>query len=163
VPAYWPGASYVDWVGIDGYYVRPRNTFQSRFMPTIRAVRKLTHKPLLISEAAVGPAAGQARGIRNLFAAIRRHQLTGLVWFDMHQHGGINHQNWRLEDNPAALAAFRQTEPRFRAAPAQVKRSHHGVPNGGARPGRPAECRTPWPHSRSPAAQHRAGPGRATG
>jgi mannan endo-1,4-beta-mannosidase len=108
VSGYWPGASYVDWVGIDGYYVRPRDTFQSRFMPTIRAVRKLTHKPLLIAEAAVGPAAGQIRGIRNLFAAIRRHQLTGLVWFDMHQHHGINHQNWRLEDNPAALAAFRR-------------------------------------------------------
>jgi mannan endo-1,4-beta-mannosidase len=117
VSAYWPGASYVDWVGIDGYYVRPRNTFQSRFMPTIRAVRTLTHKPLLISEAAVGPAAGQTRGIRDLFAAIRRHRLTGLVWFDMHQHGGINHQNWRLEDNPAALAAFRRQARGFGRPP----------------------------------------------
>jgi Glycosyl hydrolase family 26 len=108
VSAYWPGASYVDWVGIDGYYVSPRDTFQSRFMPTIRAVRKLTHKPVLISEAAVGPAAGQARGIRNLFAAIPRHQLAGLLWFDKAQHGGTYHQDWRLEDNPAALAAFRR-------------------------------------------------------
>ena len=57
VSAYWPGAAYVDWVGIDGYYVRPGDTFQSRFMPTIRAVRKLTHKPLFIGETAVGPAA----------------------------------------------------------------------------------------------------------
>ena len=113
VSAYWPGASYVGWVGIDGYYVRPRDTFQSRFMPTIRAVRKLTHKPLLISEAAVGPAAGQIRGIRNLFAAIRRYQLTGLVWFDKAQHHGIYHQNWRLEDNPAALAAFRRQAQGF--------------------------------------------------
>jgi len=38
-------------------------------MPTIRAVRKLTHKPLLIAEASAGPAAGQIRGIRNPFAA----------------------------------------------------------------------------------------------
>ena len=82
-------------------------------MPTIRAVRKLTHKPLLIAEAAVGPAAGQIRAIRNLFAAIRRHQLTGLVWFDMHQHGGINHQDWRVEDNPAALAAFQRQARAF--------------------------------------------------
>ena len=113
VSAYWPGAAYVDWVGIDGYYVRARDTFQSRFMPTIRVVRKLTHKPLLVSETAVGPAAGQIRGIRNLFAGVRRHRLNGLVWFDMHQHGGINHQDWRLEDNPAALAAFRREARSF--------------------------------------------------
>ena len=108
VSAYWPGASYVDWVGIDGYYVRPGDTFQSRFIPTIRAVHKLTHKPLFISEVAVGPAAGPTRGIRNLFSAVRRHQLTGLLWFDQAQHGGTYHQDWRLEDNPAALAAFRR-------------------------------------------------------
>ena len=109
VSAYWPGAAYVDWVGIDGYYVRPGDTFQSRFMPTIRAVRKLTHKPLFIGETAVGPAAGQTRGIRNLFAAISRHRLTGLVWFDMRQHRGIYHQDWRLEDSPAAaLTEFRR-------------------------------------------------------
>jgi mannan endo-1,4-beta-mannosidase len=92
---------------------RARDTFQSRFMPTIRVVRKLTHKPLLVSETAVGPAAGQIRGIRNLFAGVRRHQLNGLVWFDMHQNGGINHQDWRLEDNPAALAAFRREARSF--------------------------------------------------
>lgn len=49
----------------------------------------------------------------NLFAGVRRHQLNGLVWFDMHQHGGINHQDWRLEDNPAALAAFRREARSF--------------------------------------------------
>jgi hypothetical protein len=31
----------------------------------------------------------------------------------MHQHGGINHQDWRLEDNPAALAAFRREARNF--------------------------------------------------
>lgn len=106
--AYWPGPSYVDWVGIDGYYVRSSDTFKSLFLPTVRAVRRLTDKPLLVSEASVGPAAGQLRGIRNLFAAIRRYHLTGLVWFDERQHRGIYHQDWRLEDNPAAVALFRQ-------------------------------------------------------
>ena len=77
VSAYWPGAAYVDWIGIDGYYVRPGATFKS--VPAdIRAVRKLTSKLVLISETAVGPIAGQVRGIRNLFAAVRRHGLTGL-------------------------------------------------------------------------------------
>jgi mannan endo-1,4-beta-mannosidase len=108
VAAYWPGKSYVDWVGVDGYYVRPTDTFASLFLPTVRAVRKLTRKPMLVSEAAVGPRAGQVRGIRNLFAAIRRHRLTGLIWFDKRQHHGIYHQDWRLEDNPRAVAEFRR-------------------------------------------------------
>lgn len=108
VSAYWPGAAYVDWIGIDGYYVHPAATFKRVFLPTVRAVRKLTSKPVLISETAVGPIAGQVRGIRNLFAAVRRHGLTGLIWFDQAQHHGIFHQDWRLEDNTAALAKFRQ-------------------------------------------------------
>jgi len=108
VGAYWPGNAYVDWVGLDGYYERPRETFRSHFLPTVRAVRKLTRKPLLVSEAAVGPIAGQLRGITDLFAAIRRYGLTGLIWFDKRQNHGIYHQDWRLEDNPAAVALFRR-------------------------------------------------------
>jgi mannan endo-1,4-beta-mannosidase len=107
VADYWPGASYVDMIGIDGYYILPGDTFGSRFLSTVRAVRKLTRKPLIASETAVGPAAGQVRGISDLFAGIRRYRLTGLIWFDERQHGGIHHQDWRLEDNPAAVAQFR--------------------------------------------------------
>lgn len=110
---YWPGSRYVDWVGIDGYYVRRADTFATLFRPTVRAVRRLTHKPLLISEAAVGPRAGQARGISNLFAAVRRYRLTGLIWFDKRQHQGIYHQDWRLEDNPRAMARFRRAASAF--------------------------------------------------
>lgn len=108
VAAYWPGSSYVNWIGVDGYYVSRGDTFANLFLPTIRAVRKLTGKPMLVSEAAVGPRAGQVRGIRNLFRAIRRYRLTGLIWFDKSQHHGIYHQDWRLEDRPAAVAAFRR-------------------------------------------------------
>lgn len=32
---WWPGASYVSWVGIDGYYYRPTDTFQSVFGTTL--------------------------------------------------------------------------------------------------------------------------------
>jgi hypothetical protein len=31
----------------------------------------------------------------------------GLVWFDIDQHQGIYHQDWRIENSPAAEAAFR--------------------------------------------------------
>ncbi len=107
IASWWPGAQYVTWVGIDGYYLRPSDTFDSVFGRTIRDVRTFTRKPILLSETAVGPRAGQFVKIGNLFAGIQRYRTLGLVWFDRAQHDGIDHQDWRLEGNAAAGAAFR--------------------------------------------------------
>jgi mannan endo-1,4-beta-mannosidase len=107
VQHWWPGHQYVDWVGIDGYYVTPADTFKSVIGDTIRAVRKFTKKPILLSEVGIGPLAGQAKKIPGLFAGIRRNRLLGLIYFDVAQHDGLYHQDWRLDDNPAAVAAFR--------------------------------------------------------
>ncbi len=98
---WWPGNSYVNWVGIDGYYNRSSVEFVSLFGPTIVAVRTLTHDPILISETAAVPAAGQPAKIADLFTGVRRYGLLGFVWFDTVHTG-----DWRL-DSPAALAAFR--------------------------------------------------------
>ena len=59
IASWWPGAQYVTWVGIDGYYYRPSETFSSIFGKTIAQVRMFTGKPVLLSETAVGPKAGQ--------------------------------------------------------------------------------------------------------
>jgi mannan endo-1,4-beta-mannosidase len=107
IASWWPGAQYVTWVGIDGYYFRPSDTFSSVFGHTIDQVRAFTNKPVLLSETAVGPAAGQFAKIGNLFAGMRQYKTLGLVWFDETQHGGIDHQNWRIEGDPVAEAAFR--------------------------------------------------------
>jgi mannan endo-1,4-beta-mannosidase len=105
---WWPGQQYVTWVGIDGYYYRPSDSFASVFGRTIAEVRAFTHKPVLLSETAVGPSAGQSAKIGDLFAGMRQYETLGLVWFDIAQHNGIYHQDWRIEDNPAAEGAFRQ-------------------------------------------------------
>jgi mannan endo-1,4-beta-mannosidase len=107
VQTWWPGASYVSWVGIDGYYYRPSDTFASVFGKTIRQIRVFTGKPVLLSETAVGPDAGQFLKIGDLFSGITRDNVLGLVWFDKDQHDGIYHQNWRIEGNTAAENAFR--------------------------------------------------------
>jgi len=104
---WWPGAGYVTWVGIDGYYYRPSETFASVFGKTIAGVRQFTGKPVLLSETAVGPLAGQAAKIPGLFAGIHQYQTLGLVWFDIAQDAGLYHQDWRIEDSPPAEAAFR--------------------------------------------------------
>jgi mannan endo-1,4-beta-mannosidase len=104
---WWPGSRYVDLVGIDGYYYRPSDTFASVFGRTVNQIRAFTQLPILLSEVAVGPAAGAGR-VQDLFAGIRRYHLLGLVWFDQAQHDGIYHQDWRLEDSPSSLAAVRK-------------------------------------------------------
>ena len=107
IASWWPGAQYVTWVGIDGYYYRSSDTFASVFGQTITQVRAFTNKPVLLSETAVGPDAGQFAKIQNLFHGMAKYKTLGLVWFDKTQHGGITRQDWRIEDNPYAVISFR--------------------------------------------------------
>jgi mannan endo-1,4-beta-mannosidase len=97
---WWPGSSYVTWVGIDGYYSAPSWTFASLFGPTIKAVRALTLDPILVSETGATQAAGQSAKIGDLFAGVRAYGLLGFVWFD-----AAAKQDWRIQ-TPAAMAAF---------------------------------------------------------
>ena len=92
---WWPGNSFVNWVGIDGYYYKPSWRFAPLFGPTIRAVRALTLDPILITETAVAPAAGQPAKIADLFAGVRAYGLLGFVWFD-----GTGFRDWRLDPAP---------------------------------------------------------------
>jgi hypothetical protein len=55
----------------------------------------------------VGPAAGQFPKIADLFAGMHQYGTIGLVWFDITQDDGLYHQDWRIEHNPSAEAAFR--------------------------------------------------------
>ena len=85
----------------------PSDTFASVFGQTISQVRAFTSKPVLLSETAVGPEAGQFAKIQDLFHGMAKYKTLGLVWFDKAQHGGIYHQDWRIEDNPQAEISFR--------------------------------------------------------
>ena len=106
---YWPGAAYVSWVGIDGYFERPSDTYGSVFGSSVAQVRSFTGKPILLSEVGVGPGTGRKpQDIAALFGGIRAQHLLGSVWFDVDQRGGMLYQDWRLEGNSAAVAAFRQ-------------------------------------------------------
>jgi Glycosyl hydrolase family 26 len=105
---WWPGSDYVTWVGVSGYYYTPGDSFDNVFNPVVYDIRQFTQDPVLIAETAVGPPAGQTRGIADLFAGIRLNRYLGLVWFDQHSTGGLyKGENWRLEGNRGALKAFR--------------------------------------------------------
>ena len=106
VASWWPGAQYVTWIGIDGYYRRPSDDFASVFGTTVDQVRAFTGKPILLSETAVGPDAGQFVKIQDLFHGMATYKMLGLVWFDKDQHGSSEHQDWRIEDNQQAQISF---------------------------------------------------------
>jgi mannan endo-1,4-beta-mannosidase len=102
--AYWPGPSYVDWVGTDGYLLSPADTYASVFGPSIAAIRQVTGKPILIARTAVSPSAGrEAADVAGLFAGVRRDHLLGLIWFDQPGPGFTG--KW-LSASQRVLAAF---------------------------------------------------------
>jgi mannan endo-1,4-beta-mannosidase len=101
---WWPGDSYVNWVGIDGYYLKSSWQFAPLFGPTISAVRSLTLDPILIAETGAVPAAGQPQKIANLFAGVRQYGLLGFVWFDSTNTAGVQFGI----DSSGAFAAFRK-------------------------------------------------------
>ena len=103
---WWPGAAWVSWTGIDGYFFQATDTFGSVFGSTIADIRAFSSAPLLIAETAVGTTADRESQIDALFAGVRAERLAGVVWFDQAQHAGLYHQDWRLEDDSDALAAF---------------------------------------------------------
>ena len=121
---WWPGNSYVNWVGIDGYYFLSSQSFAQVFGPTIVDVRALTHDPIFISETGASPEAGQAAKITDLFDGIRTYGLLGFLWFDENTKG----RAWRLS-SPGAFAAFRQDAKTFMRPPATSASAPSGTPS----------------------------------
>ena len=98
--AWWPGRSYVTWVGVDGYYLEPSWRFASIFGPTIVALRELTPDPILIAETSATRTAGPAAKMADLFAGVHTYGLLGFIWFN-----AVTSHDYQLTD-PAAIAAY---------------------------------------------------------
>ena len=107
---WWPGNSYVTWVGIDGYYARSFWRFAPLFGPTIKALRALTLDPILISETGAASSAAQPAQISDLFSGIRAYGLLGFMWFDADKH-----RDWRIRTR-GAVTAFRSGAETFKVA-----------------------------------------------
>jgi hypothetical protein len=105
---YYPGDSYVDWVGIDGYNWGSIYSWQSPssiFDPIYRDYA--ASKPVMIAETSSvesgGSKAGWIDALRAWFAS--RPSAAALVWFDTNTSStGID---WRVDSSPSALSHFR--------------------------------------------------------
>jgi hypothetical protein len=104
---WWPGQQWVDLVGIDAYYYTGNDTFHRVFGPTITVLRQFTSAPILIAETAIGGNPNRESQIRGLLSGAKANSLFGIIWFDVAQNDGLYHQNWHIETDPDAVAAFK--------------------------------------------------------
>lgn len=105
---WWPGSSWVNFVGIDGYFYSAADTFNSVFGVMLGQLRRFSAAPVMATEVGIGPNPDRARQIEGLYADAAAAHFYGIIWFDMAQDDGLYHQDWRLEDAPAAVAAFKK-------------------------------------------------------
>ena len=84
VAPYWPGARYVDLVGIDGYLSTDTDTYGSVFGQTVADIRILTSLPIWIAETGIKPGPARAARLAAYVAAVRASIVTGFLYFNEH-------------------------------------------------------------------------------
>jgi mannan endo-1,4-beta-mannosidase len=101
---WYPGDSYVTWVGLDGYFTGPHSTFKTVFGPTLDQVRQFTSRPVFIVETGASPSSQRPRAIDSLFDGMASTPgMVGVIWFDYDKAVG---HDWYIDNDPASLAAF---------------------------------------------------------
>lgn len=107
---FWPGDSYVDVVGFTGYgvgnsYYGYESEAAQTFDPTMKALARITRKPVVLAETGVN-GAHKAEWITSLGPWMRKHpNVLGLVWTD--EKPPHSSADWRFTETPQALKAFR--------------------------------------------------------
>ncbi|GAC1300878.1 MAG: hypothetical protein NVSMB27_41240 [Ktedonobacteraceae bacterium] len=107
----YPGNSYVDWIGMDGYNWGPLNnhrwqTFAEVFEQTYHTLLELTpDKPLMIAEMASTEEGGdKASWIGDAYMTQLPTffpEIKAVIWFNESKE-----TDWRIESSPATQAAF---------------------------------------------------------
>jgi hypothetical protein len=113
--ALYPGDRYVDWIGMVGYAVGERTAAQV-FDPTLATLRRITPKPVLITETGAHPGSNKAVWTADLFRWLNRHRdVIGFIWFERNRATGGN-ADWRFAADKRTLHAFRRGIARTRLA-----------------------------------------------
>ena len=115
----YPGASYVDVVGLSGYLrppYKPGNnfSFDYTFTPSLKELRRITDKPILLAEIGASETDGhKVAWINSLFQALARPEnqdIIGFSWFNLavtsYIEGERATNDWRIDSRPDSTAAF---------------------------------------------------------
>ncbi len=109
----YPGDTYVDWLGIDGYNwgtvphpdVTGWKTFSEVFTQTYTHITALSTKPLMIAETASTEQGGsKADWITDAYSTqipTNFERIKAIIWFNEDKE-----TDWRIESSPAAQNAF---------------------------------------------------------
>jgi len=101
---WYPGNQWVTYVGLDGYFLQPSQTFGAVFGPTLRQVSAFTSKRVFITETGANPGKQRVTQINSLFAGLEATpRIAGFIWFDYYKYAG---HDWLLEGDKPALKAF---------------------------------------------------------
>jgi hypothetical protein len=113
VRVYWPGARYVDAVGSTMInFGGDKRYAVGRFVPRLRALRKLYRKPIVLTEVNTVDR-GRVRWLRALRRMLRRTPwIRALAWFQHSSRGQVQipragRLDWDVQRDPRAAAVLR--------------------------------------------------------
>jgi len=102
----WPGASYVDWVGLDGYNWadRTHGTYYTYDLlhNSVTQLRSITSKPLIICELGSAPFSGKPYFLSHMIGGMQRLGAKGMVYFNENQE-----RKWRIDSSSSAISGAR--------------------------------------------------------
>lgn len=107
--SYYPGDSYIDWVGLDGYnngHSEWTSLFKV-FSSSYQALAALTKKPMMLGEVASAEQGGNKGSwiTQGFIQDIPKHfsRIRAVIWFD-----ASGTRDWQINSSSRALSAFRQ-------------------------------------------------------
>ncbi len=136
LPGLYPGDSYVDWIGLSGYYGTPGveryKSFADIFGGTLTQLRTFTSRPVVITETGATDAAGlRTEWVRQMFQQLPDYpQIIGVLWFEANRV-----VDWRIAATPRAARAFgdQASQPRYRVTWSPTSVTRHDTVGTGSR------------------------------
>ena len=99
----YPGDAYVDVVGLSGYGSRPDELFQETVQSTVDELRKISAKPLMVTETGASEDTKvKALWISSMFAYFKDNpDFIGVLWFN-----GYGRKDWKVNTTKASTFAY---------------------------------------------------------
>jgi hypothetical protein len=106
IAQFWPGATYVNWLGLD-IYSRDTKTFAFYMDSSAKRIREVAGwKPLMVNEVGKHSGSTKPQWIKDMYAGLQRYHVRAVVYFDYDMRTRESCLcNWRLNDTSASLSA----------------------------------------------------------
>ena len=107
IAQFWPGASYVHWLGLD-IYSRDTKTFKFYMDASAKRMREVGGwKPLMVNEVGKSSGSTKAQWVKDMFASLQGYSVRAVLYFDYDMRGREGCCDWRLNDTSSTLSAAR--------------------------------------------------------